>query len=76
MIFLNFFPKASLSIQKKYQRRAQAPWLENVNLTPDLIYRYQMDTKSIADVLKADLNILNENKQVFIFNTINFKFFM
>lgn len=42
------------SIDKKPWRRPEPPWLDNVAVTPDLIYRYKVTTKSISDVLMAD----------------------
>lgn len=43
---------------KKLWRRPEPPWLENVTVTSDLIYRYQKTTQTIADVLAADLTSL------------------
>lgn len=35
--------------------RPEPPWLDNVTVTSDLIYRYQKTTKTITDVLESDL---------------------
>lgn len=54
-----------LSLQNPYSRRRQLPpWLDNVNLTPELIYKYQVTGKTVADVLQADLNFLKTVNQV------------
>ncbi|GAB0092306.1 Period circadian protein [Sergentomyia squamirostris] len=39
-------------------RRPEPPWLDNVSVTSDLVYRYQVTAKAVTDVLKADLNHL------------------
>uniref|UniRef100_A0A1B0GP58 Period circadian protein n=1 Tax=Phlebotomus papatasi TaxID=29031 RepID=A0A1B0GP58_PHLPP len=43
---------------RKPWRRPEPPWLDNVSVTPDLVYRYQVTAKAITDVLKADLSAL------------------
>lgn len=43
---------------KKIWRRLDPPWLDNVKVTSDLIYRYQKTPKAISDVLEADLSTL------------------
>lgn len=35
--------------------RPEPPWLDNVTVTSDLIYRYKKTTKTITDVLESDL---------------------
>lgn len=41
------------------QKRSKIPeWLKNVDLTPDLVLRYQMPITSLDDVLAADLKRL------------------
>lgn len=42
----------------KVWRRPEPPWLGNVTVTSDLIYRYQKTTQSITEVLEADLTNL------------------
>lgn len=55
----------NLALQERsYRRRSQPPWLDNVNVTSDLVYKYQMTGKTIDDVLKADLNYLKTVHQV------------
>ncbi|KAF4528951.1 hypothetical protein B566_EDAN017419 [Ephemera danica] len=40
--------------------RKEPPWLEDVEITPDLVYRYQIKhDRSLQDVLAADLEKLN-----------------
>ncbi|XP_048515476.1 period circadian protein isoform X2 [Athalia rosae] len=34
--------------------RKPPPWLEEVNLTPELVYQYQMDSMTLQEVLEAD----------------------
>lgn len=43
---------------KKIWRRLEPPWLDNVTVTADLIYRYQKTTRTITDVLESDLRSL------------------
>lgn len=45
-------------------KRSTPQWLENIDLTNELIYRYQINTKTLPDILSADLNALNKIKQV------------
>lgn len=40
---------------KKVWRRPEPPWLDNVTVTSDMIYKYQKSTQAITDVLEADL---------------------
>nr|ADO24377.1 period [Laupala paranigra] len=40
------------------------PWLEHVNVTPDLVYRYQINEKNLESVLENDLQTLKEIQQV------------
>lgn len=40
---------------RKIWRRPEPPWVENVTVTSDLIYRYQKPTETLSDVLQADL---------------------
>lgn len=49
---------------RKPWRRPEPPWLDNVSVTPDLVYRYQVTAKAITDVLKADLSALKLIHQV------------
>ena len=43
---------------KKIWRRTEPPWLDNVTVTSDLIYRYQKTTQTLSHVLEADLSSL------------------
>lgn len=43
---------------KRIIRRTEPPWLDNVTVTADLIYRYQNTKKTITDVLESDLRSL------------------
>lgn len=52
--------------------RREPPWLDNVNVTADLIYKYQIKTREINDVLKADMKALKHIQQV-IFHLNNQK---
>ena len=48
--------------------RREPPWLQGVDLTPELIYQYQISPKSLNDVLQADLEFLKRSKQPNIVN--------
>lgn len=45
-------------------KRSNPQWLDNVNLTDDLVYQYQIDARTLSDVLKADLLSLKKTNQV------------
>lgn len=45
-------------------RRPDPPWLDNVNVTSDLVYRYQVTTRTITDVLQSDIEALRKIQQV------------
>lgn len=53
---------------RKLWTRPEPPWLENVNVTPDLVYRYQVTERSINDILKEDLIKLTMIKQPILVN--------
>ncbi|XP_026332601.1 period circadian protein isoform X3 [Hyposmocoma kahamanoa] len=40
--------------KKVTRRKTVPPWMEQVHVTPDLIYKYQILTKEVDEVLKAD----------------------
>jgi period circadian protein len=42
--------------------------MEEVHLTPDIVYRYQMKDQELRDVLQADLKVLENNQQPFLVN--------
>uniref|UniRef100_A0A1Y1LDT3 Period circadian protein n=1 Tax=Photinus pyralis TaxID=7054 RepID=A0A1Y1LDT3_PHOPY len=44
-------------------RKCDPVWMQAVNVTPDLIYRYQMSTMDLDEVLKADHNAMENVKQ-------------
>ncbi|KAG0716026.1 hypothetical protein GWK47_010562 [Chionoecetes opilio] len=39
------------------------PWLEDVRLTPQLLYKYQLETKELVDVLRRDMDRLKTVRQ-------------
>lgn len=49
-------------------RRKDPPWLEGVQLTPELIYEYQMLPKTLNEVLKADLDTMKNFDQPLLVN--------
>ncbi|KAJ8668172.1 hypothetical protein QAD02_009835, partial [Eretmocerus hayati] len=48
--------------------RKEPPWIEGINVTPELIYQYQITPKSFDDVLKADFEYLRHVKQPSLVN--------
>nr|ANW48380.1 period [Euphausia superba]AUI80368.1 period [Euphausia superba] len=38
-------------------------WLENVDVTPELLYKYQLETKELVDVLRQDMDALKKFRQ-------------
>lgn len=40
------------------------PWLDDVKVTPELLYRYQLETKELVDVLRHDMDMLKKLRQV------------
>lgn len=44
-------------------RKLEPPWLDNVKVTPELTFRYQLDLKEIGDILNSDLNSLKDINQ-------------
>ncbi|GLH14252.1 Period circadian protein [Gryllus bimaculatus] len=44
------------------------PWLEQVNVTPDLVFRYQINEKNLESVLERDLQTLKEIQQPVLVN--------
>ncbi|XP_011685943.1 PREDICTED: period circadian protein isoform X3 [Wasmannia auropunctata] len=49
-------------------RRRDPSWLEGVQLTPELIYEYQMHPKTLNEVLKADLDAMKNFNQPLLVN--------
>lgn len=60
----NHWENVSIENPKRLMDAKKPPWLENVDVTPDLIYRYQVSTKAIADILQSDSIALKKTKQV------------
>ncbi|KAL6261017.1 hypothetical protein P5V15_008543 [Pogonomyrmex californicus] len=48
--------------------RRDPPWLEDVQLTPELIYEYQMHPKTLNEVLKADMDAMKNFNQPLLVN--------
>nr|CAI5835424.1 unnamed protein product [Callosobruchus analis] len=49
-------------------RNKDPPWLESVQVSHDLVYRYQMAVRDIEDILRADLDTLKEFNQPVLVN--------
>lgn len=49
-------------------RRRDPPWLEGVQLTPELIYKYQMHPKTLNEVLKVDMDAMKNLNQPLLVN--------
>lgn len=49
---------------KTVLRRPNPQWLDNVDVTNEFVYRYQVSAKTLADVLKTDLSALKHIHQV------------
>ncbi|CAH1109624.1 unnamed protein product [Psylliodes chrysocephalus] len=49
-------------------RKKEPPWLESLEISPDLIYRYQVAVKNLEDILTADKNCLKEFSQPVLVN--------
>lgn len=45
-------------------KRPNPHWLDNVDLTDELIYRYQIDGRTLNDILRADLFAMRNVNQV------------
>ncbi|KAL2716755.1 period circadian protein isoform X1 [Vespula squamosa] len=69
--------KAIEQVAKNSQQTAKAkhaihrkdpPWLEGVQLTPELIYEYQLHPKTLNEVLKADMDTLKKINQPLLVN--------
>lgn len=43
--------------------RKEPPWLAGVNMTPELIYEYQIRPKPLHEVIQADINASKNWKQ-------------
>ncbi|XP_011311841.1 period circadian protein isoform X2 [Fopius arisanus] len=53
---------------KQISKQRSASWMEGINMTPELIYQYQLSPKSLDDVLKNDMKILNRYPQPLLVN--------
>ncbi|XP_032674085.1 period circadian protein isoform X3 [Odontomachus brunneus] len=49
-------------------RRRDPPWLDGVQLTPELIYEYKMHPKTLNEVLKADMDAMKNFNQPLLVN--------
>ncbi|XP_072762384.1 period circadian regulator isoform X2 [Anoplolepis gracilipes] len=49
-------------------RKRDPSWLEDVQLTPELIYKYQMHPKTLNDVLKVDMEAMKNFNQPLLVN--------
>lgn len=45
-------------------RRPDPHWLDNINVTNELVYRYQVNARALKDVLNDDLYALKNVHQV------------
>ncbi|XP_055546667.1 period circadian protein-like isoform X6 [Wyeomyia smithii] len=52
----------------RVKRRPNPPWLDNVNLTKQLVYRYQVAERSLQDLLAADADVLRRLNQPILVN--------
>jgi hypothetical protein len=52
-------------------KRPKPYWLDNINVTPELIYRYQISTRTLNDVLNDDMYALKHINQVNMLMYIN-----
>ncbi|XP_076306596.1 uncharacterized protein LOC143223066 isoform X2 [Tachypleus tridentatus] len=43
--------------------RGDPPWMEGINMSPDIMFCYQLPTTNVEDVLKKDLEFLQNMKQ-------------
>ncbi|CRL07870.1 CLUMA_CG020824, isoform A [Clunio marinus] len=50
-------------ISKPPIRRANPHWIENINLTNELVFRYQLDARTLKDVLNDDMYTLKKIHQ-------------
>lgn len=49
---------------KIHVKRPNPHWLDNINLTPELVFRYQINARSASDVLNEDMFALKNIQQV------------
>lgn len=49
-------------------RMRDPPWLDDVQLTPELIYEYQIHPKTLNEVLKADMDTMKNFNQPLLVN--------
>lgn len=65
---------------QKHSMLQQPPWLEDIIVTPELIFRYQVNERGIDEVLQADLEALARIHQasscfVSVFNIVKVKMY-
>ncbi|XP_024227427.1 period circadian regulator isoform X2 [Bombus vancouverensis nearcticus] len=63
-----YLPEESMMKQHYGKRRKEPPWLEGVQLTPELIYEYQIHPKTLNEVLQADMDALKNFNQPLLVN--------
>ncbi|XP_067005842.2 period circadian protein isoform X2 [Anabrus simplex] len=68
MVWENSENRTSASHIKPRPVLKDPPWLEDVTVTPDLVYRYQMDDQNLENVLKRDLEALKSIHQPLMVN--------
>lgn len=57
--------KTCTECTKDTKKRGKIPyWMKNVESTPELVLRYQVQTKELGDALQADMRVLREISQV------------
>ncbi|XP_043517512.1 period circadian protein isoform X2 [Frieseomelitta varia] len=64
---IEYLPEESMK-QHYGKRRKEPPWLEGVQLTPELIYEYQIHPKTLNEVLQADMDALKNFNQPLLVN--------
>lgn len=62
MVLLQSKSDTTLSNKHTWPRLLPAPWLEHVTVTPEFIYKYQINRK--IDILEDDLDLLKDMHQV------------
>ncbi|XP_076687250.1 period circadian regulator isoform X4 [Andrena cerasifolii] len=63
-----YVPEDNAKQQHQGKRRKEPPWLEGVQLTPELIYEYQIHPKTLNEVLQADMDALKNFNQPLLVN--------
>ena len=50
--------------ERTVKRRPNPYWLDNIDVTSELLYRYQINSRSLSDVLTRDLFTMKQVNQV------------